>query len=44
MNACATLRSLYRGLEEFEQLMELYVHLETHVLFARAAALMCRAM
>jgi len=37
-NACATLRSLYRGLEEFEQLMQLYVHLETNVLFARAAA------
>ena len=35
-NACATLRSLYRGLEEFEQLMQLYVHLETNVLFARA--------
>ncbi len=35
-NACATLRALYRGLEEFEQLMQLYVHLETNVLFARA--------
>ena len=33
-NACAALRSLYRGLEEFEQLMQLYVHLETHVLFS----------
>jgi regulator of cell morphogenesis and NO signaling len=42
-NACATLRSLYRGLEEFEQLMQLYVHLETNVLFSRAAAWMCRA-
>ncbi len=41
-NACATLRSLYRGLEEFEQLMQLFVHLETNVLFARAAAWMCR--
>lgn len=36
-NACAMLRSAYRGLEEFEQLMQLYVHLETHVLFSRAA-------
>ena len=35
-NACATLRSLYRGLEEFEQLMQLFVHLETNVLFSRA--------
>ena len=34
-NACATLRSLCRGLEEFEQLMQLYVHLETNVLFSR---------
>jgi regulator of cell morphogenesis and NO signaling len=42
-NACATLRSLFRGLEELEQLMQLYVHLETNVLFARAAAWMCRA-
>ena len=42
-NACATLRSLYRGLEELEQLMQLYVHLETNVLFSRAAAWMCRA-
>ena len=42
-NACATLRSLYRGLEEFEQLMQLYVHLETNVLLSRAAAWMCRA-
>jgi regulator of cell morphogenesis and NO signaling len=42
-NACATLRSLYRGLEEFEELMQLYVHLETNVLFSRAAALICRA-
>jgi regulator of cell morphogenesis and NO signaling len=42
-NACAMLRSLYRGLEEFEQLMQLYVHLETHVLLSRAAAWMCRA-
>jgi hypothetical protein len=37
------LRSLYRGPEEFEQLMQLDVHLETHVLFSRAAAWMCRA-
>ena len=42
-NACATLRSLYRGLEEFEQLMQLYVHLETNVLLSRAAVWMCRA-
>jgi regulator of cell morphogenesis and NO signaling len=42
-NACSTLRSLYRGLKELEQLMQLYVHLETNVLFARAAAWMCRA-
>ena len=42
-NACATLRSLCRGLEEFEQLMQLYVHLETNVLLSRAAAWMCRA-
>ena len=42
-NACATLRSLYRGLEDFERLMQLYVHMETHVLFSRAAAWMCRA-
>jgi regulator of cell morphogenesis and NO signaling len=34
-NACATLRALCRGLEEFEQLMQLYVHLETNVLFSR---------
>ena len=42
-NACQTLRSLYHGLKELEQLMQLYVHLETNVLFSRAAAWMCRA-
>ena len=38
-NACPTWRALYRGLEEFEQLMKLHVHLETHLLFARAASI-----
>ena len=42
-NACRTLRSLYHGLKELEQLMQLYVHLETNVLFSRAAAWMYRA-
>ena len=32
-DACAALRSLYRGLSEFEQLMRLYAHLEIKVLF-----------
>jgi regulator of cell morphogenesis and NO signaling len=38
-NACPTWRALYRGLEEFEQLMQLHVHLETNVLFERAASI-----
>jgi len=37
-DACATWRALYRALEEFEQLMQLHVHLEANVLFARAAS------
>ena len=37
-NACPTWRALYRSLEEFEQLMQLHVHLETNVLLARAAS------
>jgi regulator of cell morphogenesis and NO signaling len=37
--ACATLRGLYEGLKELEQLMQLHVHLENNVLFPRAAAL-----
>jgi regulator of cell morphogenesis and NO signaling len=37
--ACATLRSLYQGLKELEQVMQLHVHLENNVLFPRAAAL-----
>ena len=37
-NACPTWRALYRALEEFEQLMQLHVHLETNVLFERAAS------
>jgi regulator of cell morphogenesis and NO signaling len=41
-NACATWRVLYRGLEEFEQLMQLHVHLETNVLIARAASVVDR--
>ncbi|MGH8638932.1 MAG: hemerythrin domain-containing protein, partial [Burkholderiales bacterium] len=35
--ACGTLRSLYQGLKELEQLMQLHVHLENNVLFPRAA-------
>jgi len=42
-NACATLRGLYRGLKELEQLMRLHVHLENNVLFPRAAALLSEA-
>jgi regulator of cell morphogenesis and NO signaling len=41
--ACATLRDLYRGLKELEQLMQLYVHLENNVLFRRAEALLSEA-
>ena len=37
-NVCPTWRALYRGLEEFEELMKLHVHLETYTLFARAAS------
>jgi len=37
-NACPTWRALYQALEEFEQLMQLHVHLETNVLFERAAS------
>jgi regulator of cell morphogenesis and NO signaling len=37
--ACPTWRALYRALEEFEQLMQLHVHLETNVLFERAASI-----
>ena len=39
-NACPTWRALYRALQEFEQLMQLHVHLETNVLFARAASML----
>lgn len=35
-SACATLRDLYQGLKELEQLLQLHVHLENHVLFPRA--------
>lgn len=38
-NACATWRTLYHGLEEFEQLMQLHVHLETNVLFPRGTSI-----
>jgi regulator of cell morphogenesis and NO signaling len=38
-SACPTLRALYRGLDELEALMQLHVHLESNVLFSRAAAL-----
>lgn len=41
--ACATLRSLYQGLKELEQLMQLHVHLENNVLFPRAATLLSGA-
>jgi regulator of cell morphogenesis and NO signaling len=41
-NACPTWRALYRALEEFEQLMQLHVHLETNVLFERAASFVGR--
>jgi regulator of cell morphogenesis and NO signaling len=41
--ACSTLRALYRGLHDLEQLMQLHVHLESNVLFSRAAALMSEA-
>lgn len=34
--ACATVRALYRGLEEFEADMHVHVHLENNVLFPRA--------
>lgn len=37
--ACSTLRTLYRGLEELEALMQLHVHLETNVLIPRAEAM-----
>ena len=40
--ACPTWRALYRSLEEFEQLMQMHVHLETNVLFARAASVVGR--
>jgi regulator of cell morphogenesis and NO signaling len=42
-HACATVRALYRGLKELEQLMQLHVHLENNVLFPRAAALIANA-
>lgn len=38
--ACATLRDLYRGLNDLEQFTQLHVHLENNVLFPRAAGLM----
>ena len=38
-SACATLRDLYRGLKDLEQLTQLHVHLENNALFPRAAAL-----
>ena len=38
-DACPTWRALYRALEEFEQLMQLHVHLEANVLFARGASI-----
>jgi regulator of cell morphogenesis and NO signaling len=38
-NACPAWRALHRALEEFEQLMQMHVHLETNVLFARAASM-----
>jgi regulator of cell morphogenesis and NO signaling len=41
--ACATLRRLYQGLKELEQLMQLHAHLENNVLFPRAAALLAAA-
>ena len=43
VHACATVRGLYRGLKELEQLMQLHVHLENNVLFPRAAALLANA-
>jgi regulator of cell morphogenesis and NO signaling len=41
--ACGTLRTLYEGLKELEQLVQLHVHLENNVLFPRAAALLSEA-
>ena len=38
-DACPTFRGLYHGLEELEREMHLHVHLENHILFPRAAAL-----
>jgi regulator of cell morphogenesis and NO signaling len=42
-HACDTLRTLYQGLKELEQLMQLHVHLENNVLFPRAADLLSNA-
>ena len=41
--ACGAVRSLYRSLRDLEALMQLHVHLESNVLFARASALMSAA-
>jgi regulator of cell morphogenesis and NO signaling len=41
--ACPTLRALYLGLHDLEPLVQLHVHLESNVLFPRAAALMSEA-
>jgi regulator of cell morphogenesis and NO signaling len=41
--ACATLRDLYLGLNELEQLMQLHIHLENNVLLPRAAVLVSEA-
>ena len=40
---CSSLRALYRGLEELEALMRQHVHLESNVLFPRAAAMVSEA-
>jgi regulator of cell morphogenesis and NO signaling len=42
-NSCSSVRHLYHGLRELEQLMRLHVHLENNILFPRAAALLSDA-
>jgi regulator of cell morphogenesis and NO signaling len=38
-DACASLRALYAGLEEFERDLHLHIHLENNILFPRAIAM-----
>jgi len=42
-DACASVRALYRGLDELERLTHLHVHMENNMLFPRAAALLAGA-